>query len=111
MDIGDITTFEAVIFWVIAGGGAMWASTKIMSKVKQDGWDEDVKTSVAFGIAAVLGIAAWGVGLAFNVIPQPSGDWREWVKGAVEAALAVIVGGKAWYARMKGNSQRTTKAA
>jgi hypothetical protein len=83
------------------GVGAARVSIWLMNRVKRAAWTNDTCEYMSLGIASVLGIACYGVGIAMLWNPLP-GDWRAWVNTLVSVGIATGGAAKLWYDKLPG---------
>lgn len=95
----EVTTLQTLIDWIIRVG-AMWLAYYIMTKIDLD-IDAEFKRYVSFGIGAVIGLLAWGVGIEFGYIQQPGPDWHAWAESATAVVLTIILGAQVAHARFQ----------
>lgn len=93
----SITTLNALLDWVIRLGAmllAFWMTERIA-------WPEDAEARryVSFVIAAIVGLAAWGVGIEFGYIEKPPADWHRWIESGAAVVLTIVLGSQIAHAR------------
>lgn len=93
----NVTTLKALLDWVIRLG-AMYLAFWITERIA---WPEDAEARryVAFVIAGVVGLAAWGVGIEFGYIEKPPADWHKWVESGSAVVLTIVLGSQVAHAR------------
>lgn len=84
-------SFEQAILFLASGG----AGPLVYYLLEKQAWfqriaEPDYKRWTAFGITAGIGVVFWFIGVAFEVIQMPAGDWRSWVTAVVEVCLAIL---------------------
>lgn len=95
--VESITTLNALLDWVIRLGAmllAFWFTERIA-------WPEDAEARryVAFVVAAVIGLAAWYIGIEFGYIEKPPADWHAWVESGAAVVLTIVLGAQVVHAR------------
>jgi hypothetical protein len=84
-------TFEQAVLYLVSGG----AGPLVYWWLEKQAWfqkieEPDYKRWTAFGITACFGLIAWVIGVVFEIIQAPAGDWRAWVAALVSVALAIL---------------------
>jgi len=85
---------EALV-WIISGGGAAYVGFWLVEHVAWFGQlASDLKRYAAFGLTAILAIAAWVAMIAVTGEPWPVG-WQSWLSALFSVAATAIIAGQA----------------
>jgi hypothetical protein len=98
MSIDGVTTLQTLLDWVVRVG-AMYLAFEITERLAWPG-NSELRRYVAFAIAAVVGLAAWGVGIEFGYIAAPEPDWHCWIESATGVVLTIVLGAQVAHARV-----------
>lgn len=94
----EITTLETLLDWVIRLG-AMLLAYEIVERINWPA-DSELRRYFSYLTGAVIGLAAWGVGIEFGYIEKPPMDWHAWIEGAFSVVLTIILGAQVIHARV-----------
>ena len=72
-----------VVYWLLGHPLKTW-------------WDSieapDTRSWIAAGIAALIGLGAWGLLVALQFLTPPTGDWRSWVMAILNVLIGAFTG-------------------
>lgn len=82
--------FNQLLLVVMAGVPAGILEYVLLNKWPwyKDNPDPVIKRAVAYGVAALLGLAAWGIALAMGYLPTPA-DARAYIEQAANVLITV----------------------
>ncbi len=95
--VESITTLNALLDWVVRVG-AMLLAFGITERVQ---WPvgAEARRYFSFLVAAVIGLAAWYIGIEFGYIEKPPADWHAWVESGAAMVLTIVLGSQVAHAR------------
>ena len=87
---------EQVLLILLNGGGGIvvyWLLGHPPLKAWYDSVEApDTKSWIAAGFASLFGVGAWGLLVALQLLPLPTGDWRSWVITILNVLVGAFTG-------------------
>ena len=93
-------SFEGILTWVAAGGGAGAVAYWLIERLPTEGWDPFWKRMFAFALSGAFALLAFLAAIGMGYKP-PCPDWRCWIEQSVTVIGTAIMASQTVHGALK----------